>query len=182
MNPPSHHDLSLPNLIAEYTAAQNYSLALVDGLTPDQVFWRPDSNSSAMAWHLGHQGAVNHYMVRNLTAAEVSFNTEFDRVFDSATPEPGRGDLPPLDEITEYRQAIASSTASVIDRIDRGDVGAPEQLKLIAQGLMVAVINHEYQHAKWIGEGRSSFTGEPAPAPVSTNLVEVEGYSMVGTA
>lgn len=176
--------LSLTDLLDEYAVAQAYSLALVDGLTPDQVSWRPDQNSSAMGWHLGHQGAVNHYMVRNLTAAEVSFDKAFDAVFDSATPEPGRGELPPLAEIIGYREAIASSTRSIIERIGAGDVGAPAQLSSIADGLMRAVINHEYQHAKWIGEVRSTMQSEmeldvALPTPASRRLVDVDGYWMV---
>lgn len=170
---------TLTELLIEYDFAQAHSLALVDGLEHDQVAWRPNDNSSAMAWHLGHQGAVNHYMVRNLTSAEVTFNAAFDQVFDSATPEPARGDLPPVDDIVGYREAIAQSTRTIIGRIDAGDVGAPAQLALIAQGLLRAVINHEYQHARWIGEVRSTMTDDPAPTPASQRLVEVDGYRML---
>lgn len=172
--------LSLADLLEEYDVAQSYSLALIDGLDPSQVAWRPHENSSAIAWHLGHQGAVNHYMLRNLTAAEVTFSAEFDAIFDSATPEPRRGSLPPIDEIVAYRRSIAKSTHAVIGRIDAGDVGAPEQLRIIATGLMHAVVNHEYQHAKWVSEVRGTMLGTPPPPPVSTRLVEVEGYWMVG--
>ncbi len=172
--------LALSDLLTEYAVAQSYSLALVDGLAEDQVAWRPNENSSAMAWHLGHQGAVNHYMVRNLTAAEVSFDPELDAVFDSATPEPGRGSLPSLETILDYRESIAASTRSVIARIAAGDVGAPTQLSAIADGLLRAVINHEYQHAKWIGEVRDTMVDSPAPTPGSDRLVSVEGYWMVG--
>lgn len=170
---------SLVDLLEEYDAASTFSLALADGLDPTDLFWRPNTESSSMAWHLGHQGAVSHYMLRNLTAAEVTFNADFDAVFDSATPEPGRGELPPIDEIIDYRKAISESVHKTIAKIDQGDVGAPEQLNLIATGLMQAVINHEYQHAKWVGEVRETMTTQPSPVPASTNLVNVEGYWMV---
>jgi hypothetical protein len=170
----------LSALLNEYAAATAYSVALVDVLSPQQVNWRPDQNSSAMGWHLGHQAAVNHFMVRNLTAAEVTFNREFDAVFDSATPETQRGDLPPIDEIVEYRQAIAGSTRRIVNKIDGGEVGAPKQLQLIASGMLTAIINHEYQHAKWIEEVRSTMTDEAAPTPNSERLVVVEGYRVVG--
>ena len=173
--------MSLGELLVEYEAAQRYSLVLVEGLDESQLAWRPNENSSAIAWHLGHQAAVNHYMVRNLTAAEVTFNSAFDAVFDSATPEPGRGSLPNLDEIVGYRTAIAESTRRVINRIDSGDVGAPKQLALIGDGLMRAVINHEYQHSTWIREVRDSILDTPAPQPESDRLIEVEGYWMVGS-
>lgn len=173
--------LTLSDLLAEYDAARAYSIALVAGLAAEQVAWRPHENSSSIAWHLGHQAAVNHYMVRNLTAAEVSFNPAFDAVFDSATPEADRGSLPALDDIVDYREAIAGSTHAVIGRIEAGDVGAPEQLRLIADGLLQAVINHEYQHATWIAEVRATLTDGPPPQPSSTRLVDVEGYWMVAT-
>lgn len=173
--------LTLPDLLAEYAVAQAHSLALVADLDADELAWRPHVDSSAIAWHLGHQGAVNHYLVRNLTSAEVSFDTDFDRLFDSATPEPGRGRLPSLDAIVAYREAIASTTRTVIGRIADGDVGAPRQLARIAGGLMHAVIDHEYQHANWIGEVRSTFRAEPAPTPASRRLTAVDGYWMLGT-
>lgn len=179
MNVPSAVTLSLQDLLSEYDAARAYSLALVDGLDGEQMVWRPNENSSAIGWHLGHQAAVNHYMVRNLTAAEVSFNADLDAVFDSATPEPGRGELPGLAEIIAYRRAIAESTHSVIDRIVAGDVGAPEQLSQIADGLLRAIVNHEYQHATWVREVRDSMLDTAAPVPDSSSLVDIEGYWMI---
>lgn len=172
--------LDLADLLVEYSAALDYSLALVEGLTDKQIAWRPDENSSAIGWHLGHQAAVNHFMVRNLTAAEVSFDKNFDALFDSATPEPGRGVLPPLGEIVAYRTQIAASTRSVIERISSGDVGAPVQLARIADGLLRAVTNHEYQHATWVGEVRNTFIDTPIPTPASERVIDVEGYWMVG--
>lgn len=173
---------SLADLIEEHRLAQAYSTSLVQDLDAEQIAWRPNENSSAIGWHLGHQGAVNHYMVRNLTAAEVTFDAAFDKVFDSATPEPQRGELPSLDDIVGYRQAIADSTAAVITRIGNGDVGAPAQLERVAQRLMCAVIDHEYQHAKWIEEVRNSLIDTEAPAPQSNRLVNVDGYWMIAAA
>jgi hypothetical protein len=33
--------------------------------------------------------------------------------------------------------------------IGAGDVGAPTQLKIVAQILLMAIINPEYQHDRW---------------------------------
>ena len=166
-------------LLDEYDISTAYSLALIEGLDSDNLHWRPDENSSAIAWHLGHQGAVGHFMLRNLTAAEVSFNADFDAVFDSATPEPGRGGLPSIDEIIDYRKSVSESVHRVIGRIDAGDVGAPEQLQAIATGLICAVVNHEYQHAKWVGEVRDTMIDAPLPTPASERLIDVDGYWMI---
>lgn len=172
---------SIEELLDEYSLAQSFSLALVAGLGADEVAWRPHESSSSMAWHLGHQAAVNHYMVRNLTAAEVTFDRRFDAVFDSATPEPERGALPPLEEIVDYRDKIARSTVATITRIAAGDVGAPRQLAAIADGMLRAIVNHEYQHATWIGEVRSTMTETPAPTPESSRLVVVDGHHMLAS-
>jgi len=169
----------LSALLDEFEIAQAWSAALIAGLSDEQVAWRPNENSSAIGWHLGHQGAVNHFMVRNLTAAEISFNKEFDAVFDSATPEPDRGELPALHDIMEYRASIAASTKRTIEMIASGNVGAPNQLPLIANAMIKAIINHEYQHAKWIGEVRDTMLDTPAPTPESSNLAQVDGYWMV---
>jgi hypothetical protein len=91
--------LELERLMGEYRRAQAFSIALIDGLDEEQIAWRPHPDSSAIGWHLGHQAAVNHYLVRNLTAAEPTFDADLDRLFDSATPEPGRGELPQLERI-----------------------------------------------------------------------------------
>jgi len=171
--------LTLQDLTEELAHAQAWSMALAKPLTAEQIAWRPDQNSSAIGWHLGHQGVVAHFMMRNLTAAEASFNPAFDALFDSATSEPARGDLPALDEIGEYRMQIAASITSVMERIATGAVGAPAQLAVIAAGLMYAVINHEYQHAKWVGEVRSSMIGQPLPKPESDRLSSVDGYWML---
>ena len=171
--------MDLPDLQAEARIARRYSEALIDDLSEDQALWRPNENSSAIGWHLGHQAAVNHFMVRNLTAAVPSINKDFDALFDSATVEQQRGELPPVGEILQFRAEVAEQTMATVQRIADGDVGAPEQLTQIAIGMVRAMINHEYQHAKWIGEVRHDLIGAEAPAPESTNLRNVEGYWMV---
>jgi hypothetical protein len=175
----SHHAApgpSVSDLLNEYRLAWRYSLALIDGLGPDQVLWRPHELSSAIGWHLGHQAAVAHYMIRNLTAAEPSLDEAFDRLFDSANPEPDRGRLPPVDEILDYRTASVARVEANVSRIVAGDVGAPEQLLVIADGVLRAVINHEYQHDAWILEVRDTLTDDPAPVPYSTNVSKIDNY------
>lgn len=168
--------LDLDALLTEYERARRYTEVVVDGLDDAQVSWRPDEQASGIGWHLGHQAAVNHYMVRNLTAAEPTFNARFDALFDSATLEPDRGDLPSLEQIYGYRRRIAASTNAVIERIADGQVGAPIQLRSIAEGLLRAVINHEYQHDTWILEVRETIGSPLAPESPSPATDLVEGY------
>ncbi len=171
---------SLTQLLAEYDRALDYTSDLAADLTPHEISWRQDENSSAIGWHLGHQPAVAHFMVRNLTAAEPSIDVELDQLMDSATEERHRGNLPEVDRLWDYRNTVAERVRFRIGNIDDGNVGAPAQLRQIAHTLLVAVINHEYQHSKWIGEVRVETHGKDLPeTPTSAFLSTVEGYLMV---
>ncbi len=172
---------SLAELLVEYDRALAYTADLWSDLTPDEVAWRPNEESSAIGWHLGHQPAVAHFMVRNLTAAEARLDPELDALMDSATAEADRGELPDLPRLTDYRDAVAERVRFRIGAIDRGEVGAPAQLRLIAHNLLIAVINHEYQHDKWVGEVRSEAHGRDLPEPPTSPFLDtVDGYLVVG--
>lgn len=171
---------TLQQLLVEYDRALDHTRALVADLSPAEITWRPHEQSSAIGWHLGHQAAVAHFMVRNLTAAEPSIDVELDALMDSATAEPDRGALPDVGRLTDYRDAVADRVRFNVERIDRGDVGAPAQLRVVAGGLMTAVINHEYQHSQWIGEVRAEAHGrEVPPRPTSEHLTVIDGYTVL---
>ncbi len=168
---------TLRDLLGEFDRALAYTTDLQVGLTPEQIAWRPEAESSGIGWHLGHQGAVAHYMLRNLTAAEPSIDADIDALMDSATPERHRGDLPSLDRIREYRSVVAERIHYRIGQIDQGAVGAPNQLRFIASTLLIALINHEYQYSKWIGELRTDTFGLDAPPlPSSPRLRTIDDY------
>jgi hypothetical protein len=171
---------TLRDLLRELDRAHAYTEDLRDGLTPDQIAWRPGPQSSGIGWHLGHQGAVAHYMLRNLTAAEPRIDAELEALADSATPESDRGVFPPVDRILDYRAQVAERIHYRIGQIDSGAVGAPAQLRLIATNLLVAIINHEYQHSTWINELRTDiFELDAPPVPTSPWLQVVDGYVML---
>ena len=170
----------LGELLREYDRALAYTDSLVDDLTPAEIHWRPDEESSAIGWHLGHQAAVAHFMIRNLTAAEPSPDPELDPVMDSATPERQRGDLPSVDRITAYRTAVADRVRFRIRAIAAGEVAAPAQLAVVGSNVLTAIVDHEYQHAQWIGEVRSRDLGHRLPGrPTSPMLLEIDGYLML---
>ena len=171
---------SLAELLTEYERALDYTSALYHGLSDEQVRWRASDTASGIGWHLGHQPAVAHFMVRNLTAAEASLDTELDALMDSATPETARGNVPDLSRLLAYRDAVADRVRVRMGQIESGNVGAPAQLRRIAHTLLVAVINHEYQHDKWIGEVRSEVHGlDLPPEPASPWLRSLDGYIVV---
>lgn len=171
---------SLTRLLAEYDLALDYTDQLWRDLTPEEVHWRPVPDSSAIGWHLGHQAAVAHYMMRNLTAAEPSLDPAIDALMDSATEERQRGDLPSVADLAEFRATVADRIRHRVRVIDRGEVGAPIQLRSIAETMLTAIVNHEYQHATWIGEVRGQDLGHPLPeVPQSDLLTELDGYPIL---
>ena len=90
---------------------------------------------------------------------------------DSATDEHDRGHLPDLERLAAYRSAVRERVRHRVGAIEQGNVGAPAHQHLVAINLLVAVINHEYQHDKWIGEVRTHLGHAlpPAPALVSAH-------------
>lgn len=171
---------SLSELLDEYVTALSYTQSLWSDLSVDEVHWRPVPESSAIGWHLGHQAAVAHFMVRNLTAAEPSPDPALDGLMDSATEERQRGDLPDLSRLGEYRNSVAERVRFRVQSIDDGKVGAPAQLRRIAETMLTAIINHEYQHSKWIGEVRSEQFGHALPdTPTSARLTTLDGYTIL---
>ncbi len=168
---------SLDELLAEYERALHYTSALCGDLTEDEVRWRAGENASAIGWHLGHQAAVAHYLVRNLTAAEPPIDIELDALMDSATAERDRGAVPDFGTLVNYRTAVAERLRFRLSNIISGDVGAPAQLRVVARTLLLTVINHEYQHDKWIGELRNQVHGKDLPPePSSPFLTKLDGY------
>ena len=170
----------LRDLLDEYDRALAYTDQLWHDLTTEEVHWRPVPDSSAIGWHLGHQAAVAHFMTRNLTAAEPSFDHDLDALMDSATPERERGELPSLDRLRSYRLRVADRVRFRVGEIDNGSVGAPQQLRRVATTMLTAIIDHEYQHSKWIGEVRVDGLRHPLPdAPISELLTDLDGYRIL---
>ncbi|MFD8951971.1 DinB family protein [Streptomyces xanthophaeus] len=169
------HELTA--LLGEYDRARAYTDDLWKDLTADEVTWRPHEESSAIGWHLGHQAHVAHFMIRNLTAAEPSPDPELDGLMDSANPEKFRGALPTVRRLGTFRDAVAGSVHARIGDIAAGRVSAPAQLAVVGTHLLVALINHEYQHDQWISEVRAQSLGHALPPdPASDRLSRIDGY------
>ena len=170
----------LTGLLREYDRARAYTDQLWKDLTPDEVTWRPNENSSAIGWHLGHQAHVAHFMIRNLTAAEPSPDPELDGLMDSANPEQFRGALPTVQRLATFRDTVAERVHARVGAIAAGEVGAPTQMTIVATHLLTALTNHEYQHDQWISEVRAHDLGHALPAdPESDMLRRLDGYLVV---
>ncbi len=173
---------NLAELLDEYDLARAYTDMLWRDLRDEEIRWRPHPDFSPIGWHLGHQAAVAHFMVRNLIAAEPSPDPDLEPAMDSANPEANRGDLPAPDRIADYRAAVAQRVHVRLRDIDQGQVGAPDQLRVVGQHLLVALTNHEYQHDQWISEVRHRDLGHVLPArPASERLTKIDGYTVLVT-
>ncbi|MCZ6873465.1 MAG: DinB family protein [bacterium] len=168
--------MDLNMLRNEYDLSRRYSQSLYDDLSEADIQWRPRPKSSAIGWHLGHQAAVNHYMIRNLLDAEASLDPQLDARFDSANPEEKRGELPSLAVILAYRDTIAQRTHARIDAILAGERPATQQLLQAVVPILVSIINHEYQHDCWIREMRTALGHDQADSVFSTQVAQLSGY------
>ena len=168
--------MNLEMLRDEYDRARRYTQSLYADLPEADIQWRPAPKSSGISWHLGHQAVVNHFLLRNLLAAEPSLNPQFDALFDAVTPEEQRGNLPPLRAIIAYREAVAGRTHTHIDALLAGTRPAVRQVTYAMGPLLVSLINHEYQHDCWVREVRA-LRGRATPDTVFSNRVrQVDGY------
>ena len=171
---------SLSALLAEYERALRYTDELANDLEADEISWRPDEESSSIGWHLSHQPAVAHFMLRNLTAAEPRLDPALEALADSATPERDRGNVADIAFVRDFRRTVAAKVRTRIELIDAGDVGAPTQMRSIGSVLLTALINHEYQHDRWIGEVRHDALGHHLPElPSSPHLTNLDGYLVI---
>lgn len=168
--------MNLEMLRDEYDLARWYTQSLYADLPEAEVAWRPAPTSSSIGWHLGHQAAINHVLVRNFLAAEPSLNPQFDVLFDAATPEAQRGTLPPLPDILAYREAIARRTHAHIAAVLAGTRPAAQQATYALGALLVSLINHEYQHDCWVREMRALLGRESPDMVWSRAVCQVDGY------
>jgi hypothetical protein len=168
--------MNLEMLRDEYDQARRYTQSLYADLPEADIQWRPAPKSSGIGWHLGHQAAVTHFLLRNLLAAEPSLNPQFDTLFDASTPEEQRGRLPSLSAILAYRETVARRTHAHIDALLTGTHPAAQQMTYVMGPLLVNLTNHEYQHDCWVREMRV-LLGHATPETVfSSRVRQVDGY------
>ena len=174
--------MNLEMLRDEYDLARRYTQSLYADLPEAEVSWRPAPKSSGIGWHLGHQAAINHILVRNVLAAEPSLNPQLDALFDAVTPEEQRGTLPPLRAILGYREAIARRTHAHIAVVLAGTRPAAQQARYALGALLLSLINHEYQHDCWVREMHAVLGHETLDVVLSRAVCQVDGDWVLPTA
>ena len=95
---------------------------------------------------------------------------------DSALPKRFRGALPTVQRLSAFRDTVAGRVHARIGDIAAGKVSARTQLTIVANCLLTALINHEYQHDQWISEVRAGHLGHALPAdPDSDHIRRIDG-------
>ena len=168
--------MNLEMLRDEYDQARRYTHSLYADLSEADVQWRPEHKSSGIGWHLDHQAAINHFLLRNLLAAEPSLNPQFDALFDASTPEELRGQLPSLSAIVAYREEVARRTHAHIHTLLAGTQPAAQQAMHAMGPLLVILINHEYQHDCWVREVRALLGRDTPDRVFSYRVRQIDGY------
>ena len=168
--------MNLEMLRDEYDQARRYTHSLYADLSEADVQWRPAPKSSGIGWHLGHQAAINHFLLRNLLAAESSLNPQFDALFDASIPEEQRWQLPALSAIVTYREAVARRTHAHIHTLLAGTRPAAQQAMHAMGPLLVSLINHEYQHDCWVREVRALLGHDTPNRAFSRRVRQMDGY------
>jgi len=168
--------MNLEMLRDEYDQARRYTHSLYADLSEADVQWRPEPKSSGIGWHLGHQAAINHFLLRNLLAAESSLNPQFDALFDASTPEELRGQLPSLSAIVAYREEVARRTHAHMHTLLGGTRPAAQQGMHAMGPLLVSLINHEYQHDCWVRQVRALLGHNTPDRVFSRRVRQMDGY------
>ena len=172
--------MDLVALRDEYDLARRYTQSLYEDLSETDIQWRPSTTSSSIGWHLGHQAAVTHSLVRNLMNAEPSLNPQFDTLFDAANPQENRGNLPSLADIVAYRDdtagAVQTHFVALLESDRPAAHDAAHQVARIISPIVVSLINHEYQHDCWVREMRALLGRDQPDAVLSNRVRQIDGY------
>ena len=144
-------DVFVPELLARRVAGvREATLALLDGLTPEDCMLQSMPEASPVKWHVGHAGWFFETFVLEPWQPDFRpFDPAFRELFNSyyvgvgeRHPRGQRGLLsrPSLDRVMAYQQSVLERLLEWMD-----DAAPPQALALVELGL-----HHEQQHQELI--------------------------------
>jgi hypothetical protein len=155
------NQLLLQSALEQFRAARKYTLALVDGFSPEQWFWVPTPPVSHVAWQIGHLAVAQYGLMlfrqrgRLLEDADL-LPSEFRKAFAKGTnPQDDSKAYPPPNEILAVlrrvndqveREAGAYDPARMDDPTDPPHAGPATRL-----GSLMFAAHHEMLHGGQIG-------------------------------
>ena len=150
MNFPARH-LAQPDLAARFSAVRNASLAITEGLWPEDCALQSMPDASPVKWHLAHTTwFFETFVLEKFARKHAPFRAEFRDFFNSyynavgeQFPRMQRGlvSRPGLEEVLAYRRHTDAALLSVLE----AQTLPHDALKLVELGL-----NHEQQHQELI--------------------------------
>jgi ergothioneine biosynthesis protein EgtB len=141
-------------LLDRYRSVRGHTVALCEGLSPEDCQAQSMPDASPVKWHLAHttwffETFVLGGFAAGYTPAFESYRVLFNSYYNAIGqkhPRPQRGLLtrPTLAEVMTYRAVVDDAMTALIDGIDRRE-GAPGLPALVTLGL-----HHEQQHQELI--------------------------------
>jgi len=149
---------------------RKYTLRLLEGLSDDEWFWKPDSYPTHIAWQIGHI-AMSHY---GLTLFRIRGRTTEDRallpgkyrkLFLKGTIADAEREVYPspaelLEKLDQIRQQTFAELAGFADLLDEA-TGPPHTSFGTKFGSLLFASDHEMLHAGQIGMLRRLMGKEP---------------------
>ena len=138
--------LSTKALQATLRSCRRQTLGLVEGITPQTFCAQAHPDFSPVGWHLGHIAYTESlWVVEHLAGLPKQF-PQYERLFAAdGLPKSERQNLPALDEILVYLQAVRSQTFDYLYNIEPYNDSSIEAVRL-----WYWLIQHESQHAETI--------------------------------
>lgn len=151
----------LESALNQFQSARKYTLALIEGLTPDQWHWMPQPPVSHVAWQIGHLAVAQYGLMlfRQRGRLEVDsqlMSGEFRKLFMKGTnPHGDSKAYPEIDEILKVFQRVnaqviqeaeAFDPKSLDEPTDPPHAGPPTRL-----GSLLFAAHHEMLHNGQIG-------------------------------
>jgi gamma-glutamyl hercynylcysteine S-oxide synthase len=129
--------VSSVDIAAPLAEARARTLALVDGVSEEDLNRVHDPLMSPLVWDLGHIAAFEDLWVAQRTGGLAPLHPELTAVYDAdESPRADRGALPYLrrEEALEYMTATRERSMEVLERVDR------------IEPVWEMVLQHEHQH------------------------------------
>jgi hypothetical protein len=137
----------------------------------EEVSWRPTPDSSAIGWHLGRARRSLHAG----TSAPPTSPGPAHALMDSASLNPA-AETCQLDQLAAFRRGRSTRIHALDDCHRRSRCRrTPRSNRTVGRHLLTLLINHEYQHDRWIGEVRSDLP-RTAAGPSGACLTLVDNY------
>ena len=167
-------------LLAEYHRVRNITVAMTDGLSPEDCLIQSMPDASPIKWHLAHLTWFFETFVLepSVGVTYVPFDPAFRVLFNSyyvgvgeRHPRAERGLIsrPSLERVFDYREAVDTRIATLLESRELPDA----MLDVIELGL-----HHEHQHQELILTDLKHHLWKNPTRPVYREATSVEGRTL----